>query len=704
MLGRASFMVPEGEDDAFWQTVSWTQRIQRVVDEVEQSITRKKMAYSAEHNLNSKQLMIDIKSLAEVMKEFMLLGQIEAWEERIIYCQEMEDKLKRYLDLASLYNSREEILGLFVTEYALIEQLEKLFELHGMLWHTCNDFLRIWPAWMDGPFQDINGEEMVSSMEKWFRASAKCAKMMTNVETKIVAEDLKKRITEFQVNVPFIAALRAPGMRDRHWKKLSEMLGFEVCLSFTTRKFITLKMPEHTPQCEEISEIASKEYGLERSLDKMQAEWMGINFDYKDWHSTGTTILCNIDDLQTQLDDQLLKTQSMQASPSVGPFEDRVKIWLEKLTLMKKIIDEWLKCQMQWTYLEPIFTSEDIMQQMPTEGRRFLQVDRVWRNIMKKLKMNPDAMSVGNDEEIYQDLIQNNKDLDVIQSGLNDYLETKRLAFPRFYFLSNDELLEVLAETKDPLRVQPFLKKIFEGIHLIEFTPHLFIVAMLSEEGERVEFDMIVNPKASKGAVEKWFTQVEQTMKTSLRYVTTRAFKAYAVKSRVEWLLDWPGQVVICVSQMYWTAEVIESICQGNLKEYEQKCTLQLQGIVNKVRGKLTKLERKTIGALIVLDVHARDVVKSLADAQLKDETDFDWICQLRYYFEEEIVMVRMINAGLQYAFEYLGNSPRLVITPLTDRCYRTLMGALHLNLGGAPEGPAGAECNSTADSDDSES
>ena len=95
-----------------------------------------------------------------------------------------------------------------------------------------------------------------------------------------------------------------------------------------------------TMRCDhgQVSEFATKEYAVEQSLDKMQAAWTGVKFEYGSWHATGTTVLRGVDDLQQMLEEHLVKTQSLATSPYIGPFEDRVKLWLEKLNLVQEVI------------------------------------------------------------------------------------------------------------------------------------------------------------------------------------------------------------------------------------------------------------------------------------------------------------------------------------------------------------------------------
>uniref|UniRef100_A0A8C8JPV4 Dynein axonemal heavy chain 12 n=1 Tax=Oncorhynchus tshawytscha TaxID=74940 RepID=A0A8C8JPV4_ONCTS len=524
----------------------------------------------------------------------------------------------------------------------------------------------------------------IYKMLKFFHQKQKKAEQMVGggVKRRPGEEDLGKQ--ERPTHIPTVSILCNPGIRARHWVQISDIVDYDLTpdSGTTLRKVLKQNLTPYLEQFETISAAASKEFSLEKAMQTMVEVWDGVSFHHHPYRESGVSILTAVDEIQTMLDDQIVKTQTMRGSPFIKPFESEIK---ERLIRIQETIDEWLKVQAQWLYLEPIFSSEDIMQQMPEEGRLFQTVDKHWKEVMRHCVKDPKvgqllATSLPGLLERLQD---SNNLLDKIMKGLNAYLEKKRLFFPRFFFLSNDEMLEILSETKDPLRVQPHLKKCFEGIAKLDFLPNLDIQAMYSSEAERVQLIQLISTSEARGAVEKWLVQVEDIMLRSVR-------DAYGETPRSQWVREWPGQVVLCTSQIFWTLEVHEAIGGGGLNKYYQQLQSQLKDIVELVRGKLPKQTRTTLGALVTIDVHARDVVMDLIDKGVSHETDFQWLAQLRYYWINENVRVRIINCDVKYAYEYLGNSPRLVITPLTDRCYRTLIGAFYLSLGGAPEGPAG--------------
>jgi len=117
-----------------------------------------------------------------------------------------------------------------------------------------------------------------------------------------------------------------------------------------------------------------------------------------------------------------------------------------------------------------------------------------------------------------------------------------------------------------------------------------------------------------------------------------------------------------------------------------------LQGLIMMVQGDLEKPVRQKIMCMITMDAHSRDILDMLVREGVARVDEFQWQTQLKGMYDagQKDFVFRIADACLNYGYEYLGNGPRLVITPLTDRIYVTATQALHLKMGCAPAGPAG--------------
>ncbi|KAK2946340.1 putative Cytoplasmic dynein 2 heavy chain 1 [Blattamonas nauphoetae] len=544
---------------------------------------------------------------------------------------------------------------------------------------------------------------------------------------------------------PILRLIRGEEFTEEHWTSLFTLIGVKKTpvteLTFGHLIDRGNDIKQKAGQIRALQRRAQGEVDIRKGMDEIKGWGMTTQFTVGDHTCTAggeerkTPLVEDWADILSGLDDKMAQLSAMKESQYFTPFADTASQWDKRFTTLGIASRLLSAVQRRWVYLEPIFVRGAI----PAHQARFRGVDERFRTVMEQIKEDPHLPTLFNINNIEQTADEMKKELDKCQQALSEFLEEKRDRFPRFYFIGDDDLLEILGQAQNPSVIQAHLKKLFQGIHRVVFSEGATqqIVSMCSSAGEVVD---LVTPVDVIDSVEEWLNVLAEEMRTTLSILLQKALPLAGKDGNVidtpehclEYVKAYPSQILNLAETISFTSECEDAITSGNVKsalKYNKERLAAFSGLASQLTaaGHLTEEQAKQkdknrspfkltqsehtlldlkIKSLIFDIIHNIDVCEQLIQAKTKVLSDWTWFKQMRYYVKDKIsiknspnvvldglplrVAVCMADSSFEQTFEYQGNAPRLVHTPLTDKCYLVLTQAMRLGYGGHPYGPAG--------------
>jgi dynein heavy chain len=615
-----------------------------------------------------------------------------------------------------LYKMGEGLFKMPETEYPELAQTQKDIKLQDNLFSLYVDVVTIMEKWDTIEWTAV--QEGIGDMSAIVDAfGLRCKKMPVRLRDYDAYTELKKTIEDLQLLLPLLTELSKPSIMERHWEEVKTIIGAEFEVeTLMLKSLMDAHISNFSDEIMEVTEGADKQLKIEQQLIELTEHWTVQRFQFQAWKDRPINVLKTVVPIVEDLEESEMNMQTMLTMRHVAPFREEAQELLAKLSDSAETLDRWMKVQMLWCSLESVFTGGDIAKQMPVEAKKFQGVDKTWSKCMSSAFDTELVCECCQNEILKQSLPTMFGELEKCQKSLEGYLEQKRNKFPRFFFVSNPSLLLILSQGSDPLTMNAHYEKVFDSIFQVEHDKKdkTIIRTILSGSGATDERVPFVNPIKAVGNIEDWLLviwyEAQVTLKDICKLMVLDCATATAdVKALRHFVDTYIAQFALLGVQMMWTTDTQGAldnmkIKKSAMKETNTKQLAVLGELSSWCLGDLgTKENRTKIETLVTIHVHQRDVFQDLFNLfkqkKLVDANDFQWLMQARFSWSNDVgddvdangaQLITCTDVDFKYQFEYLGCKERLVVTPLTDRCYVALSQALGMYFGGAPAGPAG--------------
>lgn len=589
------------------------------------------------------------------------------------------------------------------SKYSFI--LEEITDLREV-WTTLNDLLDNLTKINSLKWKDLQAHSLHQKLNELLRVART---LPPKVRRFSAFDELVNKIKQYLQNIAFISELKNSSLKERHWKLIRQNLNLDP-LSYDSLKLLNiweLNFSLNLQLLRNIMTQANNEKVIDDTLHQIENNWTSTTFETFSYRNK-SFLVKNWSILFDQCNSDLNALESMRNSAFYSTFENQIIEKQEKLTRLSILFDIWIEVQRQWVYLDSIFdeSNKDLLRMLPVEASRFSGLSTELNNILKRAynyKNVIGVLGIPYLHEFMENLLQS---LNRTRRSLSEYLEKERETFPRFYFIGNEDLLDLIGSGSDINRINKHIGKMFQNIsHLGYDTENMKLISLNDHNGECMKLN---NPISllEKQSISDALLELDMEIKNTLADLVTVNLKALSAfyqdnapeDQLFKFIAELPSQVVILCFQITFTKRAESAISENSILQLHSLCEHLVTKVSHFVTSDISNAIRLKLENLIIELINQRETLLTILDTNSIEKTRFIWNIQQRFYFKHEekdkdllkCIEVKQANTHFIYGFEYLGITEKLAYTPLVKKAFLSMSLAHFMKLGGALFGPAG--------------
>ncbi|XP_076392739.1 dynein axonemal heavy chain 7 isoform X1 [Megachile rotundata] len=701
------------------RTINWLHEIEPIFKQHHILCEAMKSELEDDMQRRMNDLTSEVENIVPELSALDNMDDIKRVGEYVEYYKGFLKKVKHITSELEKINEEERLFKFPETEYPKITELHEIIMPFYDLIYLIYQWQKDSTVWLDGPFEwldaviienkTLNYFKEITEMSKTFKTKIKmdvtvnkCFKfsgiaddpdpLQLPAPLKLCWQALND-INDFKKFLPLVTCVCNPALQKRHWVEMSEICNLDLTpnAGTTLRKIILLDLMPDIEKYEAISIGANKELELQQNLLKMIKEWDNISFEIKFNETSGMHEFSNLNNTELLLENHLVIIADMKTSNFVKPIISMVTDFYTSLIRIQKIINKWNYIQILILSLNATFHHSNIKVQLIEESNLYQEIKEVLKDIKNKLVKNPTFTEINN-PLLLSSLCNITEKLEQVHAGVKNYIEAKRLCFPRFFFLSNEEVQEILFNSFNSEKIHTSIQKCFQGIKKIKMNKNNCICTIIGDYGEEVHLENLISLHAEYDSEEKWLVHLENEIDTVIKKSILQCYQKFSDIFTYSNIANFPSMVIVCIFQLYWTSEIRNCFTPFNselLNSLHLKYVDHLNDLINELKSCSTKRCRDVLMSLITIIINQKDIIKLLINKNITNSADFEWIAQLQYYLEENCVKILIFNSTIKYGYEYSYYKQCMINTALTDRCFHTLIQAYKYHLYGAIAGPS---------------